>query len=444
VSRAAFAWASYDWANSAFPTVVSTFVIAAYFAQGIAPDPATGQAWWGWMQAAVGLAVGLASPLLGAIADRRGARRAFLGLATLFTALATAGIWFAEPDPRFALFALLCVGAASVGFELGPVFYNALLPQVAPAGRMGRLSGLAWGLGYAGGLVCLALALLLLVGPDPSPFGLDRERAEHVRAVALLVAGWILAFGWPVLLFVRDAPPAAGRPSWGAAAREGLRELAAILRRLPASPALLRFHLARLFYTDGLNMLFAFGAIFAAGAFGMGVAEILLFGIALNITAGVGSAAFALVEDRFGSRNVVLVSLAALVLLGGVLLLVESAGGIEGGVLGAGLAAWAVPRAVAGGLAHADGAYGPGGGDGGAVRPVRPVGADHRFPRPGSAGGGDGGNRQPTCRDGGDPGLPGGGPCRAGHCAGGARPRRRRRIKRPKRRRGADSPRPWA
>lgn len=324
MSRAAFAWASYDWANSAFPTVVSTFVIAAYFAQGIAPDPATGQAWWGWMQAAVGLVVGLASPLLGAIADRRGARRAFLAIATLFTALATAGIWFAEPDPRFALFALLCVGVASVGFELGTVFYNALLPQVAPAGRMGRLSGLAWGLGYAGGLVCLALALLLLVGPDPSPFGLDRGRAEHVRAVALLVAGWILAFGWPVLLFVRDAPPAARRPPWGAAACEGLRELAAILRRLPTSPALLRFHLARLFYTDGLNMLFAFGAIFAAGAFGMSVAEILLFGIALNITAGVGSAAFALVEDRFGSRNVVLVSLAALVLLGGVVLLVES------------------------------------------------------------------------------------------------------------------------
>lgn len=323
MTRGAVAWAFYDWANSAFPTVVSTFVIAAYFAQGVAPDPATGQAWWGWMQAAVGFIVALASPLLGAIADRAGGRRAMLALFTLLTALATAAIWFAAPDPAFALAALLAVGVASVGFELGTVFYNAMLPQVATRETMGRVSGLAWGLGYVGGLACLALALLLLVRPDPSPFGLDRAQAEHVRAVALLVAVWIIAFGSPVLVFLRDPPLAAARPRWADAARDGVAELVGILKRLPRSPDLLRFHLARLFYTDGLNMLFAFGAIFAAGAFGMTIEEILLFGIALNVTAGAGAAGFALVEDRFGSRNVVLVSLAALVVLGALLLLAE-------------------------------------------------------------------------------------------------------------------------
>ncbi|MCS6932959.1 MAG: MFS transporter [Acetobacteraceae bacterium] len=322
MTRRALAWASYDWANSAFPTVVSTFVIAAYFAQGIAPDPASGQALWGWMQSAVGLVVALASPVLGAIADRGGRRRAMLGLFTLLTALATAGIWFAEPDPAFVAVALVSVAIASIGFELGTVFYNAMLPQVAAPGAMGRVSGLAWGLGYVGGLACLALALLVLVRPDPSPFGLDRGQAEHVRAVALLVAAWILLFGWPVLAFLPD-PPAAARPRWGDAAREGVAELLGILRRLPRSPGVLRFHLARLFYTDGLNMLFAFGAIFAAGAFGMTIEEILLFGIALNVTAAAGAAGFALVEDRFGSRNVVLASLAALIGLGALLLLAE-------------------------------------------------------------------------------------------------------------------------
>jgi UMF1 family MFS transporter len=83
------AWASYDWANSSFPTVVSTFVIAAYFVQGIAPDPATGQAQWGWMQSAAGLAVAILSPLLGAIADAGGRRRLMLGVFTLLTAIAT-------------------------------------------------------------------------------------------------------------------------------------------------------------------------------------------------------------------------------------------------------------------------------------------------------------------------------------------------------------------
>lgn len=323
MTRRALAWAFYDWANSAFPTVISTFVIAAYFAQGIAPDPATGQAYWGWMQSAVGLAVALASPVLGAIADRSGRRRAMLAVFTVLTSLATATIWFAEPDPSFVLLALVSVALATIGFELGTVFHNSMLPQVATRETMGRISGLSWGLGYVGGLACLGLSLLLLVQPDPSPFGLDRGQAEHVRAVALLVAVWIIAFGWPVFVALPDPPLAAARPRWRDAARDGVAELLGILRRLPRSPDLLRFHVARLFYTDGLNMLFAFGAIFAAGAFGMTMEEILLFGIALNVTAAAGAAGFAMVEDRVGSRNVVLVSLAALIGFGTLLLLAE-------------------------------------------------------------------------------------------------------------------------
>ena len=82
MTRRAWAWALYDWANSAFPAIVSTFVIATYFAKGIAPDPATGQAQWGWMQTVAGLGIALLSPVLGAVADAGGRRRAMLGLCT--------------------------------------------------------------------------------------------------------------------------------------------------------------------------------------------------------------------------------------------------------------------------------------------------------------------------------------------------------------------------
>ncbi|PHK93970.1 MFS transporter [Pseudoroseomonas rhizosphaerae] len=333
--RQAWAWALYDWANSAFPTVVSTFVIAAYFAQGIAPDPATGQAQWGWMQTAAGVAIALLSPLLGAVADAGGRRRMMLLLCTVVTAIATALVWFAAPDPRHALWALVCVGIATVGFELGTVFYNSMLPQVAPPERVGRLSGLAWGLGYAGGLACLVVALLLLVQPDPSPFGLDRGAAEHVRATALLVAAWMLAFGWPVLVLLPDPPPP--RPPWNTAIRQGLGEIGALLRGLPRNPVLGRFLLACLFYTDGLNTLFAFGAIYAAGAFGMEFDEILMFGIALNVTAGLGAAGFGLLEDRLGARRTILASLAALLALGLGVVLAEDKGVFWGLALALGL-----------------------------------------------------------------------------------------------------------
>lgn len=318
----ALAWAFYDWANSAFPTVVSTFVIAAYFAQGIAPDPATGQAQWGWMQAIAALAVALLSPLLGAIADAGGRRRLMLGLATLLTATATAGLWFAAPDPSFTLYALICVGLATIAFEVGTVFYNSMLTQVAPRDRIGRVSGLAWGLGYAGGLACLGVCLLLLVQPNPALFGLDRAAAEHVRATTLLVAAWLLVFSWPVLVALPDPP--GPRPSWGQAAAAGLAELRGMLRALPRQPALARFLVARLFYTDGLNTLFAFGAIYAAGVFGMGFEQILVFGIAMNVAAGLGAAGFALMEDRVGSRRMVLAALTAMVVLGVPLVLTDS------------------------------------------------------------------------------------------------------------------------
>lgn len=321
MSRRAWAWAFYDWANSAFPTVVSTFVIAAYFAQGIAPDPVTGQAQWGWMQSFAGFAIAILSPVLGAVADAGGRRRMMLGLFTLLTACCTALIWFARPEAAYATYALLCVGLATIAFELSTVFYNSMLPQVAEPARIGRVSGLGWGLGYAGGLACLALCLLLLVRPDPSPLGLDRESAEHVRATALLVAGWILLFGWPVLVALPD--PAGPRPGWAESAARGLGEIAALVRRLPRNPSLARFLLARLFYTDGLNTLFAFGAIYAAGVFGMGISEILVFGIAMNVTAGLGAAGFALVEDRIGSRRTVLIALGCMLVLGTALLMAE-------------------------------------------------------------------------------------------------------------------------
>lgn len=317
----AFAWALYDWANSGFPTVVSTFVIAAYFTQGIAPDPVTGQAQWGWMQTLAAIAIAVLSPILGAIADQGRRRRAMLALCTLLTAIFTALIWFARPDPADALYALVCIGLATIAFELGTVFYNAMLPGLVPEERMGRLSGLAWGLGYAGGLACLVLALVLFIQPNPSPFGLDRSTSEHVRATALLVAAWIVVFGWPVLLAMPD--PAGPRPGIGQAMRAGLVEAFNILRGLPQRPAMARFLIARLFYTDGLNTLFAFGAIYAAGVHGMAFEEILLFGIAMNVTAGLGAAGFGLIEDRLGSKTTIMVALGAMIVLGTLLLLAQ-------------------------------------------------------------------------------------------------------------------------
>jgi UMF1 family MFS transporter len=323
LNRREFAWALYDWANSAFPAVVTTFVIATWFSQAVAPDPVSGQAMWGWMQTAVGIAVALLSPVLGAVADAGGRRRLMLALCTLGTAAFTAALWFARPEEAWALYALGCVGLATVAFEVGTVFYNSMLPDVARPERMGRVSGLAWGLGYAGGLACLVLCLFGLIRPDPGLFGLDHASGGPVRATAVMVGLWLLAFGWPVLVAMPD--PAGARLGWGAAARKGLRELGGVLRGLRMRPDILRFLVARMFYTDGLNTLFAFGAIFAAGVHGLSFQQVLLFGIAMNVSAGLGAALGGMAEDRVGSKRMVLVALFAMSVIGLALVVVESA-----------------------------------------------------------------------------------------------------------------------
>ncbi|MBF0375161.1 MAG: MFS transporter [Alphaproteobacteria bacterium] len=315
-------WCLYDWANSAFPTVITTFVFAAYFTQAVAPSPETGTALWGEAMALAGLIIALASPALGAIADQGGRRKPWLAAFTGLCVVATASLWWVAPQPGAVPLALLALVLGTVGVELASVFYNAMLPDLVTKGRYGRLSGWGWGIGYAGGLACLVVALFGLVQAEPPPFGLQKADAEHVRATAPLVALWFAVFALPLFLFTPDTP-CTGMPA-GQAVRRGLASLMATLRGVRRHRQIVRFLVARIFYIDGLNTLFAFGGIYAAGTFGMDIAEIIRFGIAMNVTAGLGAFAFGWFDDRVGPKATIVVSLLGLVLLGGGLLVVET------------------------------------------------------------------------------------------------------------------------
>lgn len=317
--RAVAAWCLYDFANSGYVTVVVTFVFATYFSQAIAPNPETGAAWWGTAQALSAVLIAVTSPILGAIADQTGPRKPWIFAFGFLTIFATALLWFAQPAPDAALLALALVVIANIGFEVAQVFYNAMLPNVAGAAAMGRVSGWAWGVGYLGGLLCLVAALFGLVQASPPPFGLDPDAAEPVRATSLLVAVWFALFALPMFIWVPD-DPGRGLPP-GVAATRGLQQLAATFKTARQQPNILRFLIARMIYNDGINTLFAFGGIYAAGTFGMSIAEVIQLGIALNVTAGLGAAAFGYIDDRVGSKRTVTVSLIAIIILGAVVLM---------------------------------------------------------------------------------------------------------------------------
>ena len=307
--RAIWSWSLYDFANSSFTTLIVTFVYATYFTQAIADDPVHGTALWSRGVTITALLVALASPVLGALADRGGYRKLFVIVATLICVAATAALYTVMPGQ--VMTALVLVVIANIAYELGTVFYNAFLPDLAPKGRIGTVSGLAWGLGYIGGLLALAVALVTLVQPETPWFGFSTEQGENIRATNLVVAVWFLVFSVPLLLWVpedRSRASLSGRVIADAFAQ--LKHTLVEVRRYRHT---VRFLVARLVYNDGLVTVFAFGGIYAAGTFGFTFEEVLVFGIVINVAAGLGAAAMGLLDDRIGGKRTIVISLLGLI-----------------------------------------------------------------------------------------------------------------------------------
>jgi MFS transporter, UMF1 family len=312
--RGVLGWCLFDFANSAYITVIVTFVFGTYFTQAIAPTPEEGTAWWGTAQGLSALFIALMGPVVGAIADHSGRRKYWVFGCSVLTLVATTLLWFATPQSPYIIPILATVIVANIGFEIGQVFYNAMLPSVASPERLGRISGWAWGCGYAGGLLSLLVCLVGLIQADPPPFGLDKSSSEHVRATVLVVAAWFLVFSLPFFFWVRD--DSTQTQPLGVAVGRGLHQLRDTLKKAREYPDIVRFLIARTLYNDGVNTIFAFGGIFAAGTFGMSVAEVIQLGIALNVTAGLGAVAFGWIDDRFGSKRTISLSVLAVVVFG--------------------------------------------------------------------------------------------------------------------------------
>lgn len=319
-------WALFDWANSPFAVLIVTFVFPAYFAVAIAGDQLLGQALWGYALGASGLVVALLSAPLGAIADAGGRRKPWILGFALIGMIATAFLWFASPGHASLPLALTGVAIANIAVAFSTMFSNAMLPDIVSEDRLGRLSGWAWGLGYAGGLAALAVALLAFVQPPVPLLGLDRQTAEHIRVVGPLVACWLGLFAWPLFLLTPDRPIRS--VSSTGALRQGLGNLRRTLSELRTRQDLRRFLLANMLYADGLATLFALGGVYVSGVFGMSLADVVVFGLVLNLAAGLGAFAFGWVDDWLGSRRTILLALAGLILAGTAAVSVQTRPGI--------------------------------------------------------------------------------------------------------------------
>jgi UMF1 family MFS transporter len=190
-----------------------------------------------------------------------------------------------------------------------------MLSEVAKPKDRGRVSQFGWGLGYVGGIILLIISLWIIQFGGAAILGIPDSDALSVRVVMVISMFWVLVFSIPLLLNVAEAKPGtkADKESILTTYRNLFRSL---VKMRTENPNLLKFLIASAVYRDGLNGVFTYGAVLGGIAFGLELTEIIIFGIAANLVAGIGAFVGAFFEDRIGSRLVVFISLAG-VMLGG-------------------------------------------------------------------------------------------------------------------------------
>jgi len=315
--RGIWGWMLFDWAAQPFFTVVTTFVFGPYFVSRLTQDPVSAQAAWSNMATISSIVIAILSPVLGSIADQSGPRKPWIAFFAVIKIICVASLWFAAPGSPI-IWPLIFMIFASIAAEFSTVFNDSMMSRLVPKDDVGRISNIAWGLGYLGGMIVLiAVVTLLAANPDtgrtliglPPLFGLDPHLGEDARITGPISALWYFLFILPMFFFTPDAGK--GLP-FGKAVRSGLRELGGTLRELKRRTGIAKFLIARMLYQDGVNGLLILGGTFAAGMFGWATIEIGIYGIILNVVAIFGCLAAGRLDRILGSKIVVIASLALL------------------------------------------------------------------------------------------------------------------------------------
>ncbi len=313
-------WALWEFGFTPYVILITIYIFAPYFSTHVVGDAVEGQAIWGYINGVAGFTVALFAPVLGSIADSSGKRKPWLLGFMAIMAPCLALLWFALPGGAGLSIVTIAVliTIISVTYEFSTVFHNAMLPGIVSPRKMGGLSGLGLALGNAGSLVLLigllwgfALPGQVSLGgilPEAPLFGLDPDAHEPSRLSGPLVAVWIVLFTIPMMLFTADTDRPMVSPI--RAVGEGLKSLRKTLARLTKHYRNIAVYLlARMLFNDGKTAVLVFGGVYASGVFGWGLLELLVYSISLASFAVLGGLIGGRIDDTFGSRVAVMISI---------------------------------------------------------------------------------------------------------------------------------------
>ena len=311
-------FALYDFANSAFTTVIITFIFSTYFAKQIAPNPILGQSYWGWAIGVTGILVAIIGPILGSIADKKNYTEFFIKLFTIMCISLTALLWFSKPSEKYLLFTLVVVALANFFYELSLIFYNSILKRISKTSDLGKSSGFSFALGYIGGILILIICIKIFIDNDVLPFGLSKENSQNIRATSIVVAIWYLIFSIPFLFSLKKKINNKIEVS-----SNNIKKIKDLIWNNGLNN-LGKFLIARMLYADGLNAIIVMGGIFAVGVFNLEIKDLLILSILMNVTAFIGAIVGGYANDKFSSKSVIIFSLLGLIISSSIILFVKS------------------------------------------------------------------------------------------------------------------------
>ena len=156
-------WSFYDWANSAWSAIIITFIFARYFVDVLAPDKGLGTLYWTWTIGISSLVAALLSPIFGSISDQSQRSKFWLILSTLIYALIALSFWFAQPKGMDLLLIIFLLFIGNISYEISQIFYNGQLKLITTEKNYAKLSGFAWGLGYAGTVIIFIILIDFMI-----------------------------------------------------------------------------------------------------------------------------------------------------------------------------------------------------------------------------------------------------------------------------------------
>jgi len=298
-----FGWAMFDFANQAYTLLIITVVFGDLFTRvivGDAPDYRLGNFLWSLALAISYALVVVANPVCGAIMDHGRRRKAFLFASYLLTVIATALLWFVEPG--WIVTAMTLIVVSNFAYAIGEGFIASFLPGLGPRRDLGWISGFGWSLGYVGGLVSTAFALLFLGEVSLANY-------DSVRWVGPFAAGFFLLTALPTFLWVRDRGRRRQLAPGDSALRAGFRRLGQTFRHVRHFPDL-RWLLASIFFKmAGIYIVISFAFIYGAQVIGWDESVRVAMFVTVQVTAALGAVVFGLAQHRFGARRTYLVTL---------------------------------------------------------------------------------------------------------------------------------------